>query len=235
MDRISKSIAKQIVLLTGSHGKRIYLIGTAHVSQKSCESVQELMDTIKPSVVFLELCYRREAVLTTDDSTGNNPKSSIMDDIRRLKSGELNMFSLVYSHLLREIAKDLEVVPGAEFKTAYQAALKHNSIVILGDRPVDITLKRIWQGMSLWKRSKLMSNLLFGSWSSSDRDSDQSTAEFKSTIDNITESPDLLTQEIQKMGEEFPWLAESIINERDQFMVLKLREVIHSCDTYMKR
>uniref|UniRef100_A0A2P2K0C8 TraB domain-containing protein n=1 Tax=Rhizophora mucronata TaxID=61149 RepID=A0A2P2K0C8_RHIMU len=42
----------------------VYLVGTAHVSQESCIEVQAVINSLKPQVVFLELCSSRVAVLT---------------------------------------------------------------------------------------------------------------------------------------------------------------------------
>ena len=46
-------------LLIEQGGRRIYLIGTAHVSPKSVEEVASVIDTLKPDTVCVELCQTR--------------------------------------------------------------------------------------------------------------------------------------------------------------------------------
>lgn len=41
--------------------------------------------------------------------------------------------------LLFQVASKLEVFPGAEFRVAYEEAMKYGGKVILGDRPVQVT------------------------------------------------------------------------------------------------
>jgi hypothetical protein len=41
-----------------------YILGTAHVSTASCEDAAELIRSIKPQVVMVELCIERKAMLT---------------------------------------------------------------------------------------------------------------------------------------------------------------------------
>lgn len=38
------------------------------------------------------------------------------------------------------MASQLEVFPGTEFRVAYEEAIKYGGKVILGDRPVEVTL-----------------------------------------------------------------------------------------------
>ncbi|KAI8558312.1 hypothetical protein RHMOL_Rhmol04G0081400 [Rhododendron molle] len=45
----------------------VYLVGTAHVSQESCEEVKAVIGFSKPQVVFLELCPSRKDVLFTQN------------------------------------------------------------------------------------------------------------------------------------------------------------------------
>ena len=60
----------------------VYLLGTAHVSKDSCEDVKTLMESIKPDVLFVELCNQRIGILEdedTDTSNNNNNNNSNND------------------------------------------------------------------------------------------------------------------------------------------------------------
>ncbi|KAL2248415.1 UNVERIFIED_CONTAM: hypothetical protein Sindi_2693800 [Sesamum indicum] len=140
----------------------VYLVGTAHVS----------------TVVFLELCSGRIAVLTPQNL---------------------------------KVASKLEVLPGAEFRVAYEEATKYGAKVILGDRPVQITLRRTWAKMPLWHKTKLLYSLMFQAVF---LPSPEALTKTLKEMDDI----DMLTLVIQEMSKQFPTLMETLVHERDQYM-----------------
>ncbi|KAG6484335.1 hypothetical protein ZIOFF_052850 [Zingiber officinale] len=91
----------------------VYLVGTAHVSQESCKEVQAIISCLKPQVVFLELCASRVAILAPQN------------------------FQVLYCSL-EDVAHKLEVLPGAEFRIAYEETMGYGGKIILGDRPVHL-------------------------------------------------------------------------------------------------
>ncbi|KAH9318722.1 hypothetical protein KI387_020491, partial [Taxus chinensis] len=135
----------------------VYLVGTAHVSQDSCSEVQAVIRFLKPQVVFLELCSSRVAMLSPQ--VLQVPSLSEMIDMWRNKN--VNALGVLYSWFLAKVADKLEVFPGAEFRTAYEEAVTYGAKVILGDRPVQITLRRTWEKMSLWYKVKFLFSIIF--------------------------------------------------------------------------
>ncbi|KAJ4867345.1 TraB family protein [Raphanus sativus] len=117
-----------------------------------------------------------------------------------------------------KIASQLEVLPGAEFRVAYEEALKYGGKVILGDRPVQITLKRTWAKMPLWHKVKFLYSLLFQAvFLPSAEELDKMLKE----MDDV----DMLTLVIQEMSKEFPSLMDTLVHERDQYMASSLLRV----------
>jgi pheromone shutdown protein TraB len=47
----------------------------------------------------------------------------------------------------------------------------------------------------------------------------------ETSINALLDNQDLITSEMMHLGRKFPWLLESLINERDQYMVLELEQV----------
>nr|XP_016502414.1 PREDICTED: traB domain-containing protein-like [Nicotiana tabacum] len=111
----------------------VYVVGTAHVSAESCQEVEAVINFLKPQVVFLELCSGRVAVLTP-----HNLKVPTMVEMMDMWKKNQNPFGILYSWFLAKVANKLEVVPGAEFRVAYEEAMKYGGKVILGDRPVQL-------------------------------------------------------------------------------------------------
>ncbi|GMI88438.1 hypothetical protein like AT1G05270 [Hibiscus trionum] len=184
----------------------VYLVGTAHVSMESCREVEAVISCLKPQVVFLELCSSRVAVLTPQ-----NLKVPTMGEMVDMWKKKHNMFGILYSWFLAKVASRLEVFPGSEFRVAYEEAMKYGGKVILGDRPVQITLRRTWGKMPLWHKIKLLYSLLFQAVF---LPSPEELNKMLKDMDDV----DMLTLVIQEMSKEFPTLMETLVHERDQFM-----------------
>lgn len=43
-----------------------YILGTAHVSRKSCDDVSSIIRKVRPEVVVIELCSERQGMLQVD-------------------------------------------------------------------------------------------------------------------------------------------------------------------------
>ncbi|KAK4577324.1 hypothetical protein RGQ29_027729 [Quercus rubra] len=182
----------------------VYLVGTAHVSQDSCREVEAIISYLKPQVVFLELCSSRVAVLTPQ-----NIKVPTMGEMVDMWKKKHNIFGILYSWFLSKVASKLEVFPGTEFRVAYEEAMKYGARVILGDRPVQITIRRTWAKMPLWHKIKLLYSLLFQAvFLPSPEDLNKMLKE----MDDV----DVLTLVIQEMSKEFPTLMETLVHERDR-------------------
>ncbi|KAM7492334.1 hypothetical protein LguiA_035255 [Lonicera macranthoides] len=117
-----------------------------------------------------------------------------------------------------KVANKLEVFPGSEFRVAFEEAMKYGGKVILGDRPVNITLRRTWGKMPLWHKTKLLYSLLFQAFF-------LPNAEDLNRMLKEMDDVDMLTLVIQEMSKEFPTLMETLVHERDKYMSSKLLRV----------
>nr|XP_016436452.1 PREDICTED: traB domain-containing protein-like [Nicotiana tabacum] len=191
----------------------VYVVGTAHVSAESCQEVEAVINFLKPQVVFLELCSGRVAVLTP-----HNLKVPTMGEMMDMWKKNQNPFGILYSWFLAKVANKLEVVPGAEFRVAYEEAMKYGGKVILGDRPVQITLRRTWAKMPLWHKTKFLFSLFFQAlFLPNPEDLNKMLKE----MDDV----DMLTLVIQEMSKHFPTLWTTLVHERDLYMSSTLLRV----------
>nr|GMD04512.1 traB domain-containing protein [Ipomoea batatas] len=96
--------------------------------------------------------------------------------------------------------------------------MKYGGKVILGDRPVQVTLRRTWARMPLWHKTKLVYSLMFQAvFLPSPEDLNRMLKE----MDDV----DMLTLVIQEMSKQFPTLMETLVHERDQYMASTLLRV----------
>lgn len=94
--------------------------------------------------------------------------------------------------------------------------------IILGDRPVRITLSRAWESLRIFGKLKLVLCLL---WSSIRQPSEKELTEWmESILNDRTGKNDLMTKAMDELGKAFPSLKKVIIEERDNYMAAKLRQ-----------
>jgi pheromone shutdown protein TraB len=126
------------------------------------------------------------------------------------------------TNMQQDYASSLGVELGGEFRVAYDYWEHHRKNrrlhMILGDRPLYLTLTRAWESLRLWGKIKLLIGLLLSTFQKPNPD------ELKAWMESILsdDSGDLLTESIAELAQHFPTLEEVIIRERDAYMACKL-------------
>ena len=133
---------------------KCYVLGTAHVSSQSVEDVESLIEAVSPDAVVVELCDARY------ESLSNPDKWKQMDIFKVIREGRgmLLVANLMLSSFQRRIGAQLGVKPGAEMVKAIELSEHKGVDFVLGDRNVQIPLKRTWSGLSMWEKMKLLSS-----------------------------------------------------------------------------
>jgi hypothetical protein len=195
----------------------LFLVGTAHVSAQSADDVRQVVTTVQPDAVVVELCRSRQAVMyppqqsqqdqqqqqqpqgaegaaagplwSTSGSTsdgeqaqGNVSSSSSSSSSKRsnplgLSGGSLLpafqrslelggstalLLRLMLGRLSSRLSDRLGVQGGAEFIAAREEAEALGAQLVLGDRPIEITLQRAWDALSWRQRARLARELAGG-------------------------------------------------------------------------
>lgn len=194
-----------------SSGKRIILVGTAHVSDKSVTEVNEVIEREKPDIVAVELDRARYQALKGEEEVREI-------NVRELLSeGKLYHFLIHWflAYVQKKIGTDAGVKPGAEMLAAIEKAEKTGARVALIDRDIQITLGRFWNKMSFFEKLKLSFSLVGASLGFGTKDFD---------MDTVT-NEDVVTQLIAELRKLAPSAASVLIDERDAFMAKKLLEI----------
>ena len=199
------------VRILEEEGRKIYLVGTAHVSKQSLEDVRKTIEAVKPDTVCLELDAERYKNLTDPQRW----KQTNIGKVIREGKASLLLSSLVMSSFQRRIGKKLGVTPGAEMAEGAKAGKENNAEIHLIDRDIQLTLKRTWRNLNLWNKLKMMFQLTASLFSVDEVD--------EKTIEELKEQ-EKLGDILQIFGEEFPQVKVPLIDERDQYMAQKLRE-----------
>jgi pheromone shutdown-related protein TraB len=189
------------------------VIGTAHVSDASVAEVREVIAREQPEVVCVELDKQRYEALTQDSAFRN---LDIFKVIREGKSLYL-LAHLALTAYQRRMGAALGVKPGSELLAAVDAANASGAQVELVDRDINITLKRTWANVGLWKRSMLLSSLLVGF--GDDKDGEPVT---KESIEKLKEQR-ALSEMLTELSRAMPEVKGPLIDERDEYLADKIR------------
>ncbi len=190
--------------------RQIYLVGTAHVSQESVDDVRSTVEQVNPDTICIELCDARHKAITQKDSW---KKMDIVKVIKK-KKAVLLLAQLIMSSFYRRLGEQLGVQPGAEMLEGIECAKKRNARLILADRDIEITLKRVWGYLGFWNKMKLLSTLMVSMFSREEIDAD--------TIETLKQQ-DQLESIMAEFTEQFPEIKLRLIDERDIYLAQKIR------------
>lgn len=192
-------------------GTTYYLVGTAHVSAKSAEEVRDVIEQVKPDLVAVELCKARYDALTKDSAFRD------LDVFKVVREGKTLylLAHLALSSYQRRIGASLGVKPGAELLAAVTVANENSIPVELIDRDINVTLKRTWRNLGLWKRSTLLASLMVGF-----EDKKGEVVDEKA-IESLKEQK-ALSEMLTELGRAVPEIKGPLIDERDSYLAGKL-------------
>ena len=190
-------------------GRKITLVGTAHVSKESVEEVKDTIKNIRPDCVAVELDEKRA------DSIKNPSRYSQLDLVKvfKRKEGFMLLANLMLSSYQRRMGLNAGVKPGDEMIAAMNAAEENNIRCTLVDRPIQITLKRAWGKNSFWGKCKLLATLLSSAFSKEEIDPEE--------IEKLKQRNEMDSM-MNELSEYMPVIKEVLIDERDRYLASKI-------------
>ncbi len=196
-------------------GRKIILIGTAHVSPQSVEEVKNEITSAAPECVAVELDEKRYEAMTNPDSWRD------LDIIKVLKRGEalLILANLILSSFQKRMGQNVGVKPGDEMRAAVDIAQEKNIPFELVDRPIKVTLNRAWAKNSFWGKCKLLAALLASAFSK-----EEVSAEEIESLKKENEMDSMMGE----LSETLPTVKEVLIDERDQYLASHIWECKNS-------
>ncbi len=192
---------------------KITTLGTAHVSRTSAETVQKMIQTEEFDVICIELCQSRF------NSIVNPNLLAEMDLLDVIREGKASMVtaSLALGAFQQRLAEQLGIEPGVEMKTAITEANRLNLPIVLIDREIGVTLKRVYHNVPFWKRIYLVAGL-FTSVLSHEEVTEEEIEKLK--------SGDILETTFTQFSEDAKDLFQPLIDERDQYMAAKILQAV---------
>jgi pheromone shutdown-related protein TraB len=195
------------------NGAEVTLLGTAHVSKASADKVRELLAGGDYDAVAVELCPSRYNAIIDPDSLAR------MDLFRVVRDGKVPMVtaSLALGAYQQRLADQFGIEPGAEMRAAIASARDLSLPVLLIDREVGTTLKRVYRNVPWWRRFALISGLAVSVFSREEVGEDE--------IERLKEG-DILETTFAQFAEQARDLYGPLIEERDRYMAARLADEI---------
>lgn len=190
--------------------KEITLIPTAHVSKESSQLVERVIDEIQPDSICIELDNDRYQSLLNPDKFKN------MDIVKVIKEKRvaLLLVNLILSNYQRKLAIKLDSTSGNEMLVGINKAKELNSNLVLADRNITTTFKRVWANLNGKDKLKLIETII-----SSLFDKEEVSEE---DLMNLQQQ-DALESAIAEISQQFPSLAKPLVDERDQYLAYKIK------------
>ena len=192
-------------------GRTFYIVGTAHISQRSVEEVRATIDEVRPDTVCVELCQTRyDAII--DDTRWK--KLDIFQVIRERKFLFL-LANLALSSYQKRLGESLGVQPGAELMAGVAKAEEIGAELVLADRDIQATLKRTWANLGFFDKLKLL-GALSGVFFSREELTEEDLEKLKDR--------DTLNETMQAFATEMPSVQQPLIDERDRFLMSAIED-----------
>ena len=194
------------------NGRKIYILGTAHVSKDSAEEAAGLIETLKPDSVCIELDDERMANIKNPNAWND---STIANVIKQKKAAYL-LVNLILSSYQKRLAENFGVNAGEEMIRSINAAEKIGANVYPVDRNIKTTFLRLWRKMGFIKKIKLLFNLIFSFVDDSDSELTENDLEQLKT-------QDMLEAALGELGDEYPEVKRYLVDERDIYLSQKIK------------
>ncbi len=190
--------------------KIFYIVGTAHVSRESVEDVEKTIDSVNPDSVCVELCEARYKSIIEKERW---KQMDIFKVVKEKKSLFL-LTQLIMASFYRMIGEHLDVPPGAEMIKAVHMAEERKKELVLADRNVEVTLKRVWSGLGFIGKLKMAFQLLTALFMVKEIEIDD--------LEKLKQS-DQLEEMMSEVTKGLPQVKERLIDERDIYLAEKVR------------
>lgn len=190
-------------------GVTFTLLGTAHVSSASADEVKREVASGAFDAVAVELDAARHAAITDSERWAK------LDLFQVLKQGKMGMVavSLALGAFQQRLADQLGIQPGAEMRAAVDGAAEHDVPLLLVDRDLGVTLKRVSASVPWWQRPALIMGVIASVFSREKID--------PAEIEQLKQG-DILEATFAEFAEREQGLYAPLISERDRYMAGQL-------------
>ncbi|KAH1091750.1 hypothetical protein J1N35_019007 [Gossypium stocksii] len=216
----------------------IWLLGTTHISPESASDVKRVVRAVRPDNVVVELCRSRAGIMyiSNDVENGEQLRSNMFSLSgtgffgavgRSINLGGQTALALrlLLALFSSKLSSDLNRPFGDEFRAARKASEEVGAQIVLGDRPIEITLERAWNSLNWSEKVSLVLSVIRGITSPSSDISKNDLLEQNYENDTF--------QLYERLSFSYPSLLQPLVHERDTYLAwsLKRSKAVNKCKT----
>ncbi|KAB2011810.1 hypothetical protein ES319_D09G045500v1 [Gossypium barbadense] len=216
----------------------IWLLGTTHISPESASDVERVVRAVRPDNVVVELCRSRAGIMYISSGVENGEQlRSNMFSLsgtgffgavgRSINLGGQTALALrlLLALFSSKLSSDLNRPFGDEFRAARKASEEVGAQIVLGDRPIEITLERAWNSLKWSEKVILVLSVIRGITSPSSDISKNDLLEQNYENDTF--------QLYERLSFSYPSLLQPLVHERDTYLAwsLKRSKAVNKCKT----
>ena len=142
---------------SGDEPGSVTVVGTAHVSERSVDEVEETIERERPDVVAVELDEGRYRQMN-----GESPDDLDASDLLRGNTVFQFLAYWMLSYVQTQLGDRFDIEPGADMRAAIDVAEGLGIDVALVDRDIQTTIQRFWARMSVTEKLRMVGGLAFG-------------------------------------------------------------------------
>lgn len=187
------------------NGRKIVLLGTAHISESSVKEVENEIESRKPDCVAVELDSGRLQSLKDPESW----KKMDIVKVLKEKKGFLMMANFVLAGFQKRMGTNVGVKPGEEMKAAIEKAESLGIKCEMVDRPIQTTLRRAWAKSGFMGKMKLLAALVSSAFSKEEVSNGD--------VENLKEKNEMDSM-MAELSDYMPVVKEVLIDERDFYL-----------------
>mmetsp|Transcript_23550 Transcript_23550/g.35241 ORF Transcript_23550/g.35241 Transcript_23550/m.35241 type:complete len:433 (+) Transcript_23550:1330-2628(+) len=224
----AKTCDVSISHLRDPSGAEVFLVGTAHISDVSAKLASDVLDSVEPDLIMVELDTKRISKVGGDDgSSAPNDAQQMPKFLQKLQNfftalqhPKQLILGAVVGNVLSKMYQGMGeegFTVGGEFTAAFDHARETGVPVLLGDRPVDITFSRLGDALTKSNLTQLIpenSDIEELGISEASLENKEDLSAFIEQLKN-RESVEKLQSYMKKKA---PQLYDALIGERDLYM-----------------
>lgn len=201
------------------------LIGTNHISKESVNEIKESFLSYKPDIIAIELDKGRlEGLL--DQEQNPNKKSNIGFSAVRSVGVKGFLFLLIGKFVQQKMGKLVGMKPGSEMLFAVNLAKNNFLRLALIDRPISITIRRLFKQLTWKEKFRLLGDVLFAPFKRKQSKELQQKMGLKknelSKLLSTVPSSDVIDKLMLALKDRYPTFYRVLVDERNHYMAKKL-------------
>ena len=142
---------------SGDEPGSVTVVGTAHISERSVDKVEETVERERPDVVAVELDEGRYRQMN-----GESPDDLDASDLLRGNTVFQFLAYWMLSYVQTQLGDRFDIEPGADMRAAIDVAEGLGIDVALVDRDIQTTIQRFWARMTVTEKLRMVGGLAFG-------------------------------------------------------------------------